>query len=80
MPQPAPRRSLIARLVARATARPGLVAIVGLALALAAIAFAATHFSLTTNEDDLISPKLPYRQAETRCSVSSPASTRRSWW
>ena len=72
MPQPAPRRSLIARLVARATARPGLVAIVGLALALAAIAFAATHFSITTSEDDLISPKLPYRQAETQLAASFP--------
>ena len=72
MPQPAPRRSLIARLVARATARAGLVAIVGLALALAAVGYAATHFSLTTNEDDLISPKLPYRQAQTQLQRQFP--------
>ncbi len=72
MPQPAPRRSLIATLVARATARAGLVAIVGMALALAAIVFAATHFSLTTNEDDLISPKLPYRQAQTQLQRQFP--------
>jgi hypothetical protein len=72
MPQSVPRTSLIARLVARATARAGLVAIIGLALAGLAIAFAATHFSLSTSEDDLISPKLPYRQAETRLARQFP--------
>ncbi len=69
---PQPRMSLIATLVARATARAGLVAVTGLALALAAIVFAASHFSLSTSEDDLISPKLPYRQAEARLSHQFP--------
>ena len=64
--------SLIARLVARATSRAGWVAVAALALAGAAVVFAATHFSLSTSEDDLISPKLPYRQAETRLSHQFP--------
>ncbi len=72
MPPAAPRPSLIARLVARATARPALVAIAGLALAAVAVLFAATHFSLSTSEDDLISPKLPYRQAEARLARQFP--------
>ena len=63
---------MIARLVARTTAHAGWVAIAGLALAGVAIAFAMTHFSLTTNEDELLSPKLPYRQAETRLSHLFP--------
>ncbi|HWE98425.1 MAG TPA: hypothetical protein VG248_01365, partial [Caulobacteraceae bacterium] len=72
MPPAAPRPSLIARLVARATARPALVVVAGLALAVAAIMFASTHFSLSTSEDDLISPKLPYRQAEARLARQFP--------
>src|SRR6185437_14039890 len=72
MPPSVPRTSMIARLVARTTAHAGWVAIAGLALAGVAIAFAMTHFSLTTNEDELLSPKLPYRQAETRLSHLFP--------
>ena len=64
--------SLIARLVARATSRAGWVAVAGLALAALAILFAASHFSLSTSEDDLISPKLPYRQAEARLAHQFP--------
>jgi hypothetical protein len=66
------RPSLIARLVAVAAAHAGLVAVAGVALALAAMAFSATHFSLSTSEDDLISPNLPYRQAETRLAQQFP--------
>ncbi|HEX3406717.1 MAG TPA: hypothetical protein VHS81_05725 [Caulobacteraceae bacterium] len=72
MPPSSLRTSLIARLVARATARAGWVAVAGLALAAAAIVFAGTHFSLSTSEDDLLSPKLPYRQAEARLSHQFP--------
>ena len=67
-----PRTSMIAGLVARATARAGWVALAGLALAGAAVVFAMSHFSLSTNEDDLLSPKLPYLQAETRLSHLFP--------
>jgi hopanoid biosynthesis associated RND transporter like protein HpnN len=66
------RESIVARLVARATGRASLVVLGGVALALAAIVFSATHFSLSTDEDDLISPKLPYRQAETRLAQEFP--------
>src|SRR6185312_6805690 len=72
MDKSAPRLSLIARIVERATAHAWLVAIVGLALALAAIYYSGSHFSLSTSEDDLISPTLPYRQAENRLSHEFP--------
>ncbi|HZZ86709.1 MAG TPA: hypothetical protein VFE13_00110, partial [Caulobacteraceae bacterium] len=58
------RASAIARLVAQATRRPLAVAVAGLALAVAAMAFVATHFEINTNTDDLLSPKLAYRQGE----------------
>src|SRR5205823_5630 len=71
-PTPAPRPSLIPRLVGYASARAALFAALGLALAAIAIFFAATHFSLSTSEDDLISPKLAYRQAEARLAREFP--------
>ena len=55
---------MIARLVSLAAGHARLVAVAGVALAAGAIVFVATHFSLSTSEDDLLSPKLPYRQAE----------------
>jgi len=63
---------MIGRLVDRAAARAGLVALGGAALAAAALVFAAGHFSLSTSEGDLISPKLPYRVAETRLDSEFP--------
>jgi uncharacterized protein len=59
------RASAIARLVAQASLRPIAVALAALAVAAAAMVFVVTHFSINTSTDDLISPKLPYRQAGT---------------
>jgi hopanoid biosynthesis associated RND transporter like protein HpnN len=61
---PDPRPSAIARLVGVASRHAALVAFAGVALAVGAVLFAMSHFSLSTSEDDLISPKLAYRQAE----------------
>jgi len=63
---------MIGRLVDRSAARAGWVALGGLALAAAAMVFAAGHFSLSTSEDDLISPNLPYRVAETELARQFP--------
>jgi hypothetical protein len=57
--------SAIARLVALATAWPLAVAGAALAVGLAAILFVGGNFSINTNTDDLLSPKLPYRLGET---------------
>jgi uncharacterized protein len=67
-----PRVSIIGRLVDRAAARAGWVALGGAALAAAAMVFTAGHFSLSTSEDDLISPNLPYRLAETELAGQFP--------
>ena len=55
---------MIARLVALATRWPLAVAGAGLAAGLAAMLFVVGTFSINTNTDDLLSPKLPYRQGE----------------
>jgi len=68
------RASAIARLVALAARRPLAVALAGLALAAAAMLFVATHFSINTNTDDLLSPKLAYRQAESAFAALFPGS------
>ena len=52
--------SWFARLVAACVARAWLVAILGLVLGAAAIGFAATHFAMSTDTDQLLSKKLPY--------------------
>jgi hopanoid biosynthesis associated RND transporter like protein HpnN len=70
--EPAPRASIVGLLVDRAAARAGWVALGGVALAAAAMVFAATHFSLSTSEDELISPHLPYRVAETELERQFP--------
>jgi hopanoid biosynthesis associated RND transporter like protein HpnN len=64
--------SATARLVGLAARHARLTAAAGLALALGAIVFVVTHFSLSTSQDDLISPKLPYRQAETALARDFP--------
>ena len=74
-PDPRPpetRPSLVARLVALAARHAVPTAAAGLAIAAGAIVFAATHFSLSTNEDDLLSSKLAYRQAETALAREFP--------
>ena len=63
-PQSMDRPSPVARLVAACCERPRLVAVLCLALGVAAAAFAATHFAMTTDTDALLSPKLDWRQQE----------------
>jgi hopanoid biosynthesis associated RND transporter like protein HpnN len=52
------------RLVAFSTDHAASVVGFGLALAIAAVVFTATHFSLSSDTDQLISWKLPWRQRE----------------
>ena len=74
MSQAEQRATAIARLVAQATRRPLAVAAAGLALAAAAMVFVATHFEINTNTDDLLSPKLAYRQGEAAFAKMFPGS------
>jgi hopanoid biosynthesis associated RND transporter like protein HpnN len=55
---------IVARLVAFSIRHAAAVAGLGVALAVAAIAFTLTHFSLNSDTDQLISWKLPWRQRE----------------
>src|SRR6185437_4267463 len=55
------RTPLIAALVAACAAHARLVALIGLVLALGCAGYAATHFAMSTNTDELISHKLPWR-------------------
>jgi hopanoid biosynthesis associated RND transporter like protein HpnN len=61
---PSTRLPIVARLVAFSADHAAVVAALGLALAVAAAVFAATHFSLNSDTDQLISWKLPWRQHE----------------
>ena len=61
---PSTRLPIVARLVAFSADNAALVAALGLAIAMAATVFAATHFSLNSDTDQLISWKLPWRQHE----------------
>ena len=54
----------IGQTVAFSVAWPWLVVACGLALGAAATVFAVTHFAMTTNTDDILSTKLPWRQHE----------------
>ena len=58
------RPALAARLVAIAADHAWLTAGLGVALAVVATVFVATHFSLNSDTDQLISWKLPWRQNE----------------
>jgi hopanoid biosynthesis associated RND transporter like protein HpnN len=60
------RLPIPARLVGLACDRPWLVAAMGLAIGLAALAWTVTHFAMTTDTDQLLSKSLPYRQREAR--------------
>jgi uncharacterized protein len=62
----------LARLVALACRRPWTVVMVALALTLAAIAFAASHFAMTTDASALISPRVDWRQNEKRMDAAFP--------
>jgi hopanoid biosynthesis associated RND transporter like protein HpnN len=57
---PSPAPSWFARLVAACVARAWLVAALGLILGAAAVAYASTHFAMTTDTDQLLSKTLPY--------------------
>jgi len=69
---PGARLSATASLTAAATRSALLTAAAAILLALATLVFTLTHFSLSTSEDDLISPKLPYRQAESHLAKLFP--------
>ena len=56
--------SPIARLVAFSCQRAWAVAALGLVLGAGALAYAASHFAMTTDTDQLISKALPWRQRE----------------
>ena len=61
---PSTRLPIVARLVAFSVGNAAAVAAAGLALAIAAVFFTVTHFSLNSDTDQLISWKLPWRQNE----------------
>jgi hopanoid biosynthesis associated RND transporter like protein HpnN len=61
---PSPQLPLAARLVAIGADHAAAVAGFGLALAIAAFVYVMTHFSLSSDTDQLISWKLPWRQRE----------------
>jgi len=67
------RPSVIARLVAFSADRPWSVAAAALALGVLAMAYALSHFAMTTDTDKLISDKLPFRQREARYNKLFPA-------
>ncbi len=61
---PSTKMPIVARLVAFSADHAAMVAGFGLALAVAAMLFTVTHFSLNSDTDQLISWKLPWRQRE----------------
>lgn len=63
---------MLGRVVAIACARPIGVLLVSLALMVAAIAFAAGRFAMTTDAVQLISPDVPWRLAERRMDAAFP--------
>ena len=65
-------KAWVTRLVTFAAGRAGLTAALGLLLAAAALAYAATHFAITTDSAALISPKVAWRQDEARLSKAFP--------
>ncbi|MEO8812121.1 MAG: MMPL family transporter [Caulobacteraceae bacterium] len=56
--------STIARLVGVSVRRPRMVAMIGVLLGVMTASYVATHFSLTSNTEKLISQTLPWRQRE----------------
>jgi hopanoid biosynthesis associated RND transporter like protein HpnN len=56
--------SLVERWVAACCRRARLVVVITLALAAGALAYAATHFAMTSDTDNLLSTHLPYRVRE----------------
>ena len=65
-------KAMVTRLVTLAAARAWLTVALGAVLAAAALAYAATHFAITTDSAALISPKVAWRQDEARLSKAFP--------
>jgi hopanoid biosynthesis associated RND transporter like protein HpnN len=59
-----PRSSRVARLVGFCADRAWLVVALGVGLGLAALVYAATHFAMNTNTDELLSRRLTWRVQE----------------
>jgi hopanoid biosynthesis associated RND transporter like protein HpnN len=58
------QRDLLARLVAACARRPRLVVVLGLLLGIAATTFVVTHFSLSSDTEQLIAHTMPWRVRE----------------
>src|SRR5262245_50137964 len=56
--------SAVARIVGFCTRQPWLVIVLSLLAAIASVAYAATHFQITTDINQLISPDLDWRKRE----------------
>ena len=63
---------LIGRIVAVSTRHPVIVVLVAALLAAAAAIYAARHFAMTANAEDLISPKLEWRHRDAEFHVAFP--------
>lgn len=70
-----PRSSLFGRWVSFCAANALVVTLLGLALGVAAALYAAGHFAISTNTDDLISKALPWRQQEAAFDKAFPQNT-----
>ncbi len=57
-------RGVLQKIVAASVRRPWLVVAAGLLLTVASAYYAATHFAITTNTEELIASDVPYRQDE----------------
>jgi uncharacterized protein len=56
--------AFIVHIVQASCRRPWLTLLVGFILAIASGAYAVKHFAINTNTDDLISPRLEWRQSQ----------------
>jgi hopanoid biosynthesis associated RND transporter like protein HpnN len=71
------RRSRVGRLVRWCAGHAWLVVMAGLALGFAAAIYAASHFAMTTNFDELLSRQLPWRQREAAFNAMFPHASAR---
>ena len=63
---------VLQKIVAASIHRPWLVVLVGLALTVASAYYAATHFAITTDTEELIASDVPYRQDEIAFAAAFP--------
>ena len=68
-------RLSVVDLVAASVKRPVLLLLACLVLALLALGYAVTHFSMTTDAASLISPKVAWRQNQARLDKAFPQLT-----